>query len=75
MSSSSKFELFLHEALGADIGIKVDVTGDRERARQRFYQARAKDLLLFEHLSIVIDPIVSTRLWIINKGGNVAETE
>lgn len=75
MSSLSKFELKLHEALGADIGIIVSVTGDRELARQKFYQARAKNILLFENISIIISPTVPTELWILNKGGNVAETE
>lgn len=74
MSSSSKYELLLHEAISNPLGIKVDVEGgDRELARQKFYQARARDILLFEHISVVIDPINPARLWLLNKGGTSAE--
>lgn len=73
MSLSSKFELKLHEALAADFGIMVDVTGDRALARQKFYAARSKNLLLFESISVVFDPLVSNRLWLIKKGGPSAE--
>ena len=73
MSSSSRYELLLHDAISSPLGIKVDVEGDREVARQRFYQARAKDILLFEHISIILDPLVSSRLWLLNKGGSDAE--
>lgn len=73
MSLSSKYELLLHEAISNPLGIKVEIEGDREFARQKFYQARAKDILLFEHISVVLDPINPSRLWLLNKGGQSAE--
>ncbi|HEY9155547.1 MAG TPA: hypothetical protein VIM69_10470 [Opitutaceae bacterium] len=72
----SKYELMLHEALASPLGVKVEVlAGERERARQKFYTARAQNLLMFESISIVLDPLVATRLWLLSKGGTSAETE
>lgn len=74
MSSLKQYELKLHEAKAEQFGLKVDVTvGDRERARQKFYAARSEHLLTFADISIVLDPIVPNRLWLLNKGGNVAQ--
>lgn len=74
MSSSRKFELLLHEALAEPFGIKVDVTiGDRDRARQKFYAARSEHLLTFSEISIIFDPTIANRLWLLNKGGSVAQ--
>ena len=76
MSSLSKFELYLHEALATPYGIKIDVlAGERDAARQKFYAARAANLLMFESISVVLDPIVPTRLWLVIKGGTSAEDQ
>lgn len=73
MSSLSKFKLLLHDAINADLGIKVEVNGDRDLARQKFYAARSEDILLFESIAICVDPLVPTRLWLLKKGGPNAE--
>lgn len=75
MSSLSRFELLLHEAVADPRGLVVQVDGDRELARQKFYQARSRSLHLFEEISIVISPMVSNELWLLNKGGPGAEDQ
>lgn len=57
-----------YAALREEIGVVVEVTGDREAARQKLYAARvdAMDPDL-ECLQILVSPVAANQLWIVRK--------
>lgn len=69
MSSLTKYELLLHQAVAAEFGIEV-ITEDVEYTRSKLYQARTAGLDVFEHISMTVSPFNPNALWIWNNAQN-----